>query len=184
MAASQEPDFDGEVVLLVTDQPSAPVIHRAQVFDLPVVSLQAQAYESRSAFEAVLLKQLAYYQVDVLLLAGFMRLLTAEFVAHYAGRILNIHPAFLPEFPGAHAMEDALAAGAKETGVTIHLVDAGMDSGPILAQERVLIEDGDTLATLAPRIHAVEHVLYPKTVKRYLRERQEADHESFTECLP
>ena len=104
--------------------------------------------------------------VDLIVCSGWMRLLTPAFVDRWAPRILNIHPSLLPEFPGAHAHRDVLAAGVEVTGCTVHIIDAGMDTGPILAQEQVPVEPGDDVASLGPRVKAVEHRLYPEVLDR------------------
>lgn len=102
--------------------------------------------------------------VEVVCLAGFMRIVTASFAAKWAGKLLNIHPALLPSFPGMHAQRQALESGARVTGCTVHFVDAGVDTGAIIAQDAVCVEDGDSEATLSDRIKAAEHVLYPRAL--------------------
>ena len=110
--------------------------------------------------------------VKLVCLAGFMRLLTAEFVQQWEGRMLNIHPSLLPDFKGAHAMADALAAGATQSGCTVHYVVPEMDAGEIILQAEVAVEKGETLETLAPKIHAQEHQIYPKALKRVVEKLQ------------
>ncbi len=104
-------------------------------------------------------------QAELVVLAGYMRLVSPEFVAQFPGRIINLHPALLPAFPGTASIADAVDHGVKVTGVTVHFVDAGLDTGPVIAQEPVRVEDGDTPDTLAVRIHAVEHELLPQTIR-------------------
>jgi phosphoribosylglycinamide formyltransferase-1 len=129
------------------------------------IFLDPKAHASREDYDRALLNVLTLENIDVVVLAGFMRLLSASFVRAFEGRLVNIHPSLLPSFPGRHAIRDALSWGAKVTGVTVHLVDEEVDHGPILLQEAVAIEPGDDEATLLERIHAVEHRLYPRAVK-------------------
>jgi formyltetrahydrofolate-dependent phosphoribosylglycinamide formyltransferase len=108
---------------------------------------------------------LATRGVEWVVLAGYMHLLRPAFLERFAGRVINVHPALLPAFPGAHAIEEALAAGVPETGATVHYVDEGVDSGPVIVQERIAVEPGDTVETLRERIQAVEHELLPRVVR-------------------
>ena len=116
------------------------------------------------------METIARERIDWIVLAGFMRILSGDFVRRFRGRIVNIHPSLLPAFPGAHAIEDALEAKADFTGVTVHIVDELVDHGPVMAQEEVPIYPGDSLETLSERIHAVEHRLYPRTLQQLLHE--------------
>lgn len=157
------------IVRLIVDQAEAAVIDKARAVGVPVTLVDYQAYASRKQAEAVILKQLVADQVDGILLAGYMRILSAQFVALYPNKIINIHPALLPSFPGRHGIEEAFEYGVKVTGVTIHYVTAGVDSGQIIAQAPVIINDGDSLSQLAEKIHQVEHHLYPQTLKQLLK---------------
>lgn len=123
------------------------------------------AYTDREARDAAMAEWLAGHGVELVVCAGYMHLLTAPFLERFPGRILNVHPSLLPEFPGAHAIDDALAAGVATTGVTVHLVDDGLDTGPVLAQEQVPVEPRETLEE---RIHAVEHRLLPAAAREML----------------
>jgi formyltetrahydrofolate-dependent phosphoribosylglycinamide formyltransferase len=123
----------------------------------------------KSAEEAIA-KAIEETHTDWIVLAGFMRVLSPEFVKKFAGRIINIHPSLLPSFPGAHAIRDAWDAGVKETGVTVHLVDEEVDHGPILAQAKVEVRPDDTIETLEERIHKTEHVIYKETLKKFFEE--------------
>jgi phosphoribosylglycinamide formyltransferase-1 len=107
--------------------------------------------------------------ISAVVCAGYMHLLTPTFLERFPGRVINVHPSLLPAFPGTQAIDDALAAGVAETGVTVHLVDEGLDTGPVIAQERVPIFDGDTRETLLERLHAVEHRILPEAVRELLR---------------
>ncbi|WP_240968097.1 phosphoribosylglycinamide formyltransferase [Paenibacillus aquistagni] len=171
-AISQEPEaYQAEVALVVCDKPSAYVIERAKTAGIDTAIFQPKQYENRAAYERDVLARLQAENIDWIVLAGYMRIVTPVLLAAYAGRMLNIHPSLLPAFPGLHAIKQALDYGVRVTGVTVHLVDEGMDTGPILAQRAVVIEDGDTEDTLAERIHAVEHELYPQVVKELIQGR-------------
>ena len=126
--------------------------------------LGLQSTERRLAHESMILRQLKSSGVELVVLSGYMRILTPSFVATWKGRLLNIHPSLLPDFPGAHAHRDALAAGVKTTGCTVHLVDEGVDSGPILAQREVPILPDDDEESLQDRVRKVEHTLYPEII--------------------
>lgn len=128
-------------------------------------SLDHKAYPSREAFDAALMEAIDAHAPSVVVLAGFMRILTEGFVQHYAGRLVNIHPSLLPAFPGLHTHQRALDAGCKVAGATVHLVTAELDAGPILAQGVVPVLPGDTAATLAGRVLAQEHAIYPQAVR-------------------
>ena len=136
---------------------------------MPNVVVDHTRFTSREAFEAELQRALEAHRVSFVALAGFMRILTAGFVERWQGRLVNLHPSLLPAFPGAHAIRDALAAGATHTGVTVHYVDAGVDTGPVIARETVRIEHGDTEETLAARVHAVEHRVFPRAIDEVAR---------------
>jgi phosphoribosylglycinamide formyltransferase-1 len=154
---------DAEVALVVSDKPNAPGLLRASELGLKTLVVEKKG-RPRAAHDAEIVAALRACGVELVCLAGYMRLLSPEFIAAYRGRILNIHPSLLPAFPGLHAQRQALAHGVKITGCTVHLVDEGLDTGPILAQRAVPILDGDTEDTLAARILEQEHELYVKTV--------------------
>jgi phosphoribosylglycinamide formyltransferase-1 len=154
---------DAEVARVVSDKPNAPGLLRASEWGLKTLVVEKKG-RPRAAHDAEIVAALRACGVELVCLAGYMRLLSPEFIAAYRGRILNIHPSLLPAFPGLHAQRQALAHGVKITGCTVHLVDEGLDTGPILAQRAVPILDGDTEDTLAARILEQEHELYVKTV--------------------
>jgi len=151
--------------ILVCDQPQAAVIKRAQIAGVRVVLARRQDFSRRIDFEAAIIQRLEDYNIDLIALAGFMRVLSPAFVKKYRNRILNIHPSLLPEFKGAHAIGDALAAGADFTGVTVHFVDEKVDHGPVILQRKIKIRGKDTLASLEKRIHILEHKLYPQAIQ-------------------
>jgi phosphoribosylglycinamide formyltransferase-1 len=154
-----------EIVLLVCDQPSAYVLTRAERRGIPALLLRPRDYASREAYEEQIAHHLRAYKIDLIVLAGYMRLITQVLLNVYGNRILNIHPSLLPAFPGLRAVEQAYHHGVKVIGVTVHLVDEQMDHGPILAQEAISVHPTDTIETLYTRIHAVEHRLYPEVVR-------------------
>ena len=130
--------------------------------------VDSKKYPVREQFDAALLAQIEAFSPDLLVLAGFMRILTPQFVAHYAGRLLNIHPSLLPLFKGLHTHRQALVAGVKEHGASVHLVTAELDHGPVLAQAKVAVYPDDTEATLAARVLEQEHHLYPQVLRQII----------------
>ena len=129
------------------------------------VVIDHKAYADREAFDRAVSECLESNKADFVVLAGFMRVLTEGFVKKYNGRLINNHPALLPAFPGAHAIKDAWGAKVKETGVTVHFVDSGVDTGPVILQRKVPVLSSDTLETLEARIHSLEYELYPQALK-------------------
>ncbi|MGI0150258.1 MAG: phosphoribosylglycinamide formyltransferase [Thermoplasmata archaeon] len=164
--------LDVELALLVCNVPGAPVIERAKKADVPVVVIDHRTFGTdRAAFEREVVKALHGRRVDLVVFAGFMRLVSTYFVGQFPMRILNIHPSLLPAFPGAHAQRDALAAGVKVSGCTIHFVDASVDGGPIVLQKAVPVLEDDTEETLASRILEQEHIFLPLAVRLYAEGR-------------
>ncbi|MFC0213390.1 phosphoribosylglycinamide formyltransferase [Paenibacillus chartarius] len=162
--AVQDGRLDATVGLLVCDRPQAKVALRAQAAGVDVLAFRPKEYDSREAYERMIRAELEARSIDLIVLAGYMRIITAELVEPYAGRMINVHPSLLPAFPGYDAIGQALAHGAKVTGVTVHFVDGGMDTGPIIAQRALPIREDDTAETLAARIHSIEHELYPEVI--------------------
>ncbi len=160
-----------QVAVVLSDRPEARALMRARRAGVPTIVLDPAAFPSRGAYDAALGRAIRAARADWVILAGFMRILSPAFVRCFPRRILNVHPALLPAFRGAHAVRDALAHGAKVTGVTIHLVDTEVDHGPILAQVPVPIRPADTVATLLARLHRVEHTLYPDVIDRVVTGR-------------
>ena len=154
-----------EVALVVSDVPGARALKRARTAGIPTMVCPAGRYGNRSEHDLAMASALLEAGVDLVVLAGYMRLVSPEFVAVFPRRIINLHPALLPCFPGTTSISDAVRYGVKVTGVTVHYVDEGLDTGPIIAQEPVRVEEGDTPETLAERIHAVEHELLPATIR-------------------
>ncbi len=160
----------GRIAALVCDRPDAPVLERARRLGIEALHLEPGRYRTRLEDEAAYVGALRERGVEVVLLAGFMRILHADFLGAFPDRILNIHPSLLPAFPGLDAIRRAYEHGVRWTGCTVHLVNEGTDSGPILAQVAVEVLENDTFEDLAARIHQAEHRLYPETVARYLTE--------------
>ncbi len=169
-AAQASGRLGGRIALLVCDRPGAPVLERARRHGVEALHLDPGRYRTRLEEEGRYVTALKERGVEVVLLAGFMRVLHAEFLRAFPDRILNVHPALLPAFPGLEAIRRAWEHGVQVTGCTIHLVDESVDAGPILAQSAVAVRDDDTLETLSARVHEAEHRLYPETVARFLGE--------------
>ncbi|MGI6879775.1 phosphoribosylglycinamide formyltransferase [Microbacterium sp. gxy059] len=165
LEAASDPTYPARVVSVGADR-DAPGLAHAADFGVASFAVPFRAYDSREQWGEELAGQLRAWQPDLIVLSGLMRLLPAAVVAEFAPRIVNTHPAYLPEFPGAHGVRDALAAGAAQTGASVIQVDEGVDTGPILAQERVPIEPGDTEETLHARIKPVERRLLIDVVRR------------------
>lgn len=164
ISAGRSGRLGARIAVVISDRADAHALRRARRAGLPAVFVDPKTSASREAFDRRLLEVLAAHRVRLVCLAGFMRILSPVFVRRYPGRILNIHPALLPAFPGARALRDVLVWGARVTGVTVHLVDERVDHGPILLQEAVAIGPRETEASLLRRVHRVEHRLYPRAV--------------------
>jgi phosphoribosylglycinamide formyltransferase-1 len=154
-----------EIAVVISNRPEAYALERARAARVPALVVDHKAYPSRDAFEAALLERLREHGVEAVALAGFMRVLGARFIAAFPGRIVNTHPALLPSFPGVDAPAQAIAHGVKVSGVTVHFVDGGVDTGPIIAQRAVPVLPGDTAETLHKRIQVEEHRLLPRVVQ-------------------
>ena len=167
--SSHDPDFGAQPVIVISDRPSVAALERAQQAGVAIAVVDWTDYDSREAFTAALCDMAQQADAEALVLAGFMRILSPEAVDRFPNKILNTHPALLPAFRGANAIGDALAAGVKVTGVTIHFVDEEVDHGPIIAQQTVPVYPHDTEDSLRQRIQAIEHLLYPDVVKALAR---------------
>jgi len=164
LEAAQHPDYPARIVAVGADRQADGLAH-AEAFGIPSFVVPFTSFESREAWGDELLARLREWEPELVVLSGLMRLLPRQLVAAYSSAIINTHPAYLPEFPGAHGVRDALAAGATQTGASVIVVDDGVDTGPILAQRRVPIEPGDSEATLHERIKPVERELLIQTVR-------------------
>ena len=165
LEAASHPDFPARVIAVGADRDASGLAH-AEEFGIPTFTVPYSSFASREEWGAELAAQLDVWQPDLIVLSGLMRLLPKAVVERYAPNIINTHPAYLPEFPGAHGVRDALAAGATQTGASIIVIDDGVDSGPILAQERIPVLPGDTEDSLHERIKPVERRLLIDVVKR------------------
>ncbi|MBE6213638.1 MAG: phosphoribosylglycinamide formyltransferase [Rikenellaceae bacterium] len=161
-------EIDAEVALLVCDKPSARVVEVARELDIRSFVFSARDFSSKAEYEARIVEQLVAAKVELVCLAGYMRIVGETLLKAYAGRIINLHPSLLPSFKGAHAIKDALEYGVKVFGATIHYVDETLDGGKIIAQQAIAY-DGNDLNEVTQMIHAVEHRLYIDTIKKLLK---------------
>jgi phosphoribosylglycinamide formyltransferase-1 len=167
--------LDVIVELLVCDRPQAPVVERAAQAGVDSFVFRPKDYASREQYEAEIIAELEARQIDLIVMAGYMRLITDTLVKPYYGRIINIHPSLLPAFAGVNSVGQALAYGVKVTGVTVHFVDGGLDSGPVIAQRVIEVHSSDTEVSLTERIHTLEHQLYPQTISLFRHGRVHLD---------
>ncbi|MDE2284314.1 MAG: phosphoribosylglycinamide formyltransferase [Hyphomicrobiales bacterium] len=164
--AASADNYPAAIALVVSNRPNAPGLERARDAGIPTAVVDhARFGEDRAAFERALDAILREHRIDIVCLAGFMRLLSPWFVTRWSGRMLNVHPALLPQFKGLHTHRRALAAGAKLHGATVHFVVPEMDAGPIVEQESIAVREGDTEATLAARVLEIEHRIYPRALQ-------------------
>ncbi|GGH73648.1 phosphoribosylglycinamide formyltransferase [Compostibacillus humi] len=166
--AAHRNDLAAEIVLLVCDNPEAPVIAKAEKLGIPAFVFQPKSYANKEEYESEILRELKKKNVSWIFLAGYMRIVGPTLLNPYRGKIVNIHPSLLPSFPGKDAVGQALEAGVKWTGVTVHYIDEGVDTGPIIAQEPVPVLEEDTKEILQHRIQESEHQLYPRVINQLL----------------
>ena len=157
-----------KIVLVVSDKKEAFALERANKAGIETIALDKKDYKSREDFDKELIKHLKKRDIGLVVLAGFMRLLSGHFIKEYKNKIINIHPALLPSFKGTQGVKDALDNGVKVTGVTIHFVDEHLDNGPIILQKCVDIKDDDTEESLLKRVHKEEHKIYPEAIKLFV----------------
>ena len=169
--ASEAGKLDAVVVVVLSDQPDVYALERARRHRIPGVFVDPKSHASREAFDKALIAALTEHQVELVCLAGYMRVLRPAFVDHFRHRVMNIHPALLPSFPGLHAQRQALKHGAKFSGCTVHFADEGVDTGPIIIQAVVPVFDDDSEETLAARILTYEHQIYPRAIQLYAEGR-------------
>ena len=169
--AMERGEVSGHIALVVSNVAEAAGLEKAKALRLPTVCIPHRLEPSREAHEAKVLAALRHAEVEWICLAGYMRLLSATFVAEYPQRILNIHPALLPSFPGLDGQAQAVEYGVRVTGCTVHLVDEGLDTGPIVVQRVVPVRDGDTAESLSARILVEEHKAYPEALSSLLSQR-------------
>lgn len=162
--------LDVTVAAVVSNRPDAAGLIYAQQEKIPTVVLDHTQFETRELFDQAMAKEIDNYAPKLVVLAGFMRILTTEFVEHFAGKLINIHPALLPKFKGLNTHQRAIDAGEKEHGASVHIVTPELDDGPVVLQARVPVLEDDTEATLAARVLEQEHLLYPKAIAQLLTE--------------
>lgn len=167
----QDGGLDADIVLVISNNPDAGALERARRAGIAVRCIDHRLFAGREAFDAALVQALREAEVDLVILAGFMRIITPVFVDAFPHRIMNIHPALLPAFPGLHVQRKALEYGVRFAGCTVHFVDTGTDTGPIIIQAVVPVHDDDTEETLSARILEQEHQIYPRAIQLFAEER-------------
>lgn len=167
--ATADPAFGAEVVAVGTDRDGVRAVERARTAGVEAFTVRLTDHPDRASWDRALAEEIARHEPDLVVCAGFLRILGRPVLERFPYRVVNTHPALLPAFPGAHAVREALAYGVKVTGVTVHLVDEGVDTGPVVAQAAVVVEPGDTEQSLHARIQSVEQPLYVETVGRLAR---------------
>ncbi|WP_392560623.1 phosphoribosylglycinamide formyltransferase [Orbus mooreae] len=163
--------INGNIVAVISNKPDVYALKRAKNSHIPTHVINHKDYLSREAFDQVVAKQIDVYQPDLIVLAGYMRILTPEFVKHYAGKMLNIHPSLLPKYPGLHTHKRAIEAGDQEHGTTVHFVTEELDGGPIILQAKVPIFADDTEQDVIDRVLVQEHQIYPLVIKWFCDNR-------------
>lgn len=164
---SEAGELPARVAVVISSRADVYGLERARNHNIPAIHIARKEFPDDVAYNHAILEELQEYGVELVVMAGYMRLLGKEILDAYPNRVMNIHPALLPSFAGAHAIKDALDYGVKVTGVTVHFANEIYDEGPIILQEAVPIQEDDTEETLAERIHAVEHIIYPRAIKLY-----------------
>ncbi|HEC74816.1 MAG TPA: phosphoribosylglycinamide formyltransferase [Methylophaga aminisulfidivorans] len=161
-------EIKASIAAVISNRPDAAGLISAQEAGIEAISLDHKAYDSRESFDKALAKKIDEFKPDFVILAGFMRILTANFVEHYNGKLLNIHPSLLPKYKGLDTHQRAIDAGEHEHGASVHFVTAELDDGPVIMQAKVPVMQDDTAETLAQRVLAQEHSLYPAAIKKLL----------------
>jgi phosphoribosylglycinamide formyltransferase-1 len=168
---SRTQGLNGKIVLVFSNNKNAYALKRAKKSKIKAVFMDPLKYKSRQQYDLKIVELLKKERIDLIVLAGYMFLLSPEFVKKFKNKILNIHPALLPSFKGEHGIQDAYDYGVKITGVTVHFVDEDLDSGPIILQSPCYIKDGESVEKLEEKIHKVEHKIYPRAVKYFCEDR-------------
>ncbi len=171
LKATEDNDIPGEVVLVISNVEDAYALTRARNHGVEALFVDPKSFASRSDYDRELVRLLQEKEVDLVVLAGYMLLVGPEILHAFPLRVINLHPALLPSFPGTHGAADALAYGVKVTGVTVHFVDEGLDTGPVIMQEALPVRGDDDLDSLLERIHQVEHRLYPEAIRLFCEGR-------------
>jgi phosphoribosylglycinamide formyltransferase-1 len=164
-------ELEARIAVVISNVADAQALAKAEKYGLKAIHVDPRHFPDRAAYDAELIRILRENGVDLVILAGYMLLVGGEFVAAFRNRIMNIHPALLPSFPGTSGVSDALTYGVKVTGVTVHFVDEGLDTGPIILQQAVPVREDDTPETLHQRLHEVEYQLYPRAIRYYCQGR-------------
>ena len=168
--AAKTKEFDANIAIMICDNKQAHALERAKKGGIKTLLVLKENFKTREDLENKIITQLENEKIGLICLAGFMRILSPEFIKIYENKILNIHPALLPDFKGAHGIKDAHKAGVTVTGVTVHFVTEELDSGPVILQEKVKIGKNESLKNLEEKIHKVEHKLYPEAVRMFVDE--------------
>jgi len=171
--AIEEGKIAGEIKVVISDNSEAYALKRAQRYHIDTRYIHFKEFKNREDYEKEIIKTLKENKIELVVLAGYMRILSPYFIRSYKNKIMNIHPALLPSFPGLHVQKQAIDYGVKVSGCTVHFVDEGLDSGPIIMQKAVKVKEGDTEETLAKRILKEEHKIYPRAIQLFAEERLE-----------
>jgi phosphoribosylglycinamide formyltransferase-1 len=169
--AAQKEAWPAKIAAVISNRPDAGGLDFARSHGIQTAVLDHRAFKDRASFDAELVNLIDSFNPDLVVLAGFMRILTGDFVRHYTGKLLNIHPSLLPLFPGLHTHEQALTAGVSEHGATVHFVTEALDHGPMVIQAKVPVLPGDSADTLAQRVLKQEHIIYPRAVRWFIDNR-------------
>ena len=170
---------------VISNRPNVKGLERAQTANIPALTLDHKQFDSREAFDQQLIQEIDQHQPDLIILAGFMRILTDEFVKHFEGRMLNIHPSLLPEFTGLNTHQRAIEAGVKQHGVSVHYVSNELDGGPLVLQAVIDVDAKDTAESLQQRIHQQEHIIYPMAIEWIAQNRLEViNHQVYLDKKP
>jgi phosphoribosylglycinamide formyltransferase 1 len=164
-----------EIALVLSDNPDAFALVRAKAANIKTIVLDPKKLSSREEFDKEAISHLKKNKADLIVLAGYMRLLSGHFIKEYRNRIMNVHPALLPSFKGTHGIKDALEYGVKITGATVHFVDEKLDNGPIILQKAVDVKDDDTEASLLERVHQEEHKIFPEAIRLFVQGKLKVD---------
>jgi len=171
--AAQQGELNVDIAAVISNRPGAAGLDVARQAGIKTAVIDHKAYDSRERFDQAMIETIDQYQPSFVILAGFMRILTADFVEHYANRLINIHPSLLPKIKGLHTHQRAIEAGEKEHGASVHFVTAELDDGPVILQARVPVLPGDDADTLAARVLEQEHLLYPAAIRKLVSQQTE-----------
>lgn len=169
--AIEEGQIEGKISVVISDNPKAYALERAKKYNIETKYINYKEFKTREDYDKKIIKSLKEKEIELVILAGYMRILSSYFIRTYKNKIMNIHPALLPSFPGLEAQSQAVNYGVKISGCTVHFVDEGLDSGPIILQKAVEVKDGDTEESLAERILKEEHKIYPQAIQLFSQGR-------------